>query len=137
MPNNRIAELREKIRNGDLHPESKFMLTDAECDAMLRGLDAPRVVALRALNASPLFVGQNYAECTVCNRNKKPFGRSAPLESSNGYCDSDCEGYGKPPHASSLWPGERREDFGFPEELAKFAADLRAIIDNPGDTDDK
>jgi hypothetical protein len=45
---------------------------------------------------------------------KKPWGRSAPLESANGYCDTDCAGYDKEPKVGSLWPGETAAEFGYP-----------------------
>lgn len=56
----------------------------------------------------------SYARCTVCGLNKKPRGRSAPLEMANGLCDHECEGYDQPPFAGDLWPGETAEEFGYP-----------------------
>lgn len=53
-------------------------------------------------------------ECVECHRRKKPVGRSAPLEMANGLCDLDCDGYGRPPFAGSLWPGESEKEFGYP-----------------------
>jgi hypothetical protein len=49
--------------------------------------------------------------CVVCSVEKKPWGRSAPLDSY--YCDSDCPGYMKEPLPSNLWPNESEADFGF------------------------
>lgn len=48
--------------------------------------------------------------CTVCGLRKKPYGRSAPLEAANSFCDSDCPGYRKEPLAGHFWPGEKAED---------------------------
>ena len=54
-------------------------------------------------------------ECSVCHRTKNPRGRSAPLQSANGYCHRDtCEGYDAEPFAGSLWPGETEKEFGYP-----------------------
>jgi hypothetical protein len=68
-------------------------------------------------------------ECATCRRPKLPYGRSAPLEAANGYCNWDCPGYREAPHVGSLWPGETRELFGFgwpdwltPEVRAALAA---------------
>jgi hypothetical protein len=44
--------------------------------------------------------------CAICGMTKKPSGRSAPMASSGGYCDSDCSGYNKEPTPGHLWPGE-------------------------------
>lgn len=49
--------------------------------------------------------------CAVCGVIKKPWGRSAPLDSY--YCDYDCPGYPQEPYASHLWPTESEADFGF------------------------
>ena len=50
--------------------------------------------------------------CTVCGVTKKPWGRSAPLDSY--YCDSDFPGFMQDPLSSNLWPGESEADFGYP-----------------------
>ena len=50
--------------------------------------------------------------CRKCGHTKKPLGRSAPL--GTHYCDDDCDGYREPPTPGDLWPGETREEFGFP-----------------------
>jgi hypothetical protein len=47
--------------------------------------------------------------CNVCHKTKKPFGRSAPLEAANGYCDYECPGYSLEPKAGHLWPEEWRD----------------------------
>ena len=52
--------------------------------------------------------------CDRCGRTKKPIGRSAPLEMASGLCDDDCPGYRESPEPDSLWPGETREQFGYP-----------------------
>lgn len=67
-----------------------------------------------------LLVGHR-VECTVCHRTKKPWGRDASLGSANGYCDHSCGGYRLDPQPGDLWPGEKREDFGFPDELVAIA----------------
>ena len=48
-------------------------------------------------------------ECTVCHLQKKPRGRDVAAAAANGYCDSDCPGYSKPPRPGHLWPSEWRE----------------------------
>jgi hypothetical protein len=53
-------------------------------------------------------------DCTVCHRQKKPLGRSAPLEMATSLCDFGCEGYCLNPLAGQLWPRETAEDFGYP-----------------------
>lgn len=55
-------------------------------------------------------VGGPRVYCTTCRMPKKPWGRSAPLEGSPVYCDSDCPGYREEPHPGELWPGERYGD---------------------------
>jgi hypothetical protein len=53
--------------------------------------------------------------CQACGKRKAPRGRDVPMEVAGGYCTShDCWGYTAEPYAGDLWPGERREDFGFP-----------------------
>ena len=54
--------------------------------------------------------------CEVCGRRKKPIGRAAPMEMANGLCDGDCPGYHDRPFPGDLWPGETREEFGYPKE---------------------
>ncbi len=49
--------------------------------------------------------------CTICDRQKKPIGRSAPLELN--LCDRECGGYMLDPHPGSLWPNESEADFGY------------------------
>ena len=49
--------------------------------------------------------------CTTCAQLKKPLGRSAPLSWYG--CDQDCTGYLLAPRPDDLWPGERREDYGY------------------------
>ena len=51
--------------------------------------------------------------CTICQRRKKPRGRSAPWEIASSLCDSDCDGYYQEPYPGQLWPGETREEFGY------------------------
>lgn len=53
--------------------------------------------------------------CVACGRQKIPRGRSAPLEMANGLCDYECPWYDDEPYVGSLWPGETREQFGFPK----------------------
>ncbi len=50
--------------------------------------------------------------CAVCGHTKAPVGRSVPAEIYR--CDSECEGYRRPPYPGSLWPGETEADFGYP-----------------------
>jgi hypothetical protein len=45
-------------------------------------------------------------ECATCHRTKNPRGRSAPMETTGSYCDSDCSGYYSDPKPGHLWPGE-------------------------------
>lgn len=52
------------------------------------------------------------AKCTVCGRDKKPIGRSAPMEMR--MCWDECPGYRKEPLPSNLWPHESEADFGYP-----------------------
>jgi len=52
--------------------------------------------------------------CTTCGQRKGALGRSAPL---GAYlCDTDCPGYREEPTPCDLWPGETREEFGYPKE---------------------
>ncbi len=51
--------------------------------------------------------------CTVCDRRKKPIGRSAPMEIANSLCYDDCPGYYLQPTPGCLWPGETQEEFGY------------------------
>lgn len=53
--------------------------------------------------------------CSVCGLCKKPIGRSAPLETANSLCDHECHGYLGGPLPGDLWPGETREEFGYPK----------------------
>jgi len=48
--------------------------------------------------------------CSVCGRQKKPHGRSAPLEMANSLCYHECPGYTQDPQAGHLWPGEPAND---------------------------
>ena len=50
--------------------------------------------------------------CVVCQRQKKPHGRSAPMFSS--MCDYECKGYECNPKVGCLWPAETEKDFGYP-----------------------
>ena len=50
--------------------------------------------------------------CVVCDRTKKPRGRSAPMGLS--MCDDDCPGYWQEPHVGSLWWSESEAEFGYP-----------------------
>lgn len=59
--------------------------------------------------------------CTTCGRRKKPIGRDAAAAMANGLCDDDCDGYRKDPLPGELWPGEKREDFGYPDWLVEVA----------------
>ena len=58
--------------------------------------------------------GRSYVDCIVCDKFKKPWGRSAPMEMCGSYCDSDCKGYSVEPHADHLWPGEESPYEGCP-----------------------
>jgi hypothetical protein len=54
-----------------------------------------------------------YITCAECGRQKKPRGRSAPLDMR--MCEMDtCDGYMASPLVGDLWPGETDEDFGYP-----------------------
>ena len=53
-------------------------------------------------------------ECIVCGMHKKPWGRSAPLQMANSLCDRECDGYDLDTRPHDLWPGETREEFGYP-----------------------
>lgn len=50
--------------------------------------------------------------CETCNRQKKPHGRSAPMD--HYLCDQECSGYNDEPRPGCLWPGETSEEFGYP-----------------------
>jgi len=51
--------------------------------------------------------------CAKCGKQKKPRGRSAPLDMR--MCEYDlCDGYLENPRVGDLWPGETDEDFGYP-----------------------
>jgi hypothetical protein len=63
--------------------------------------------------------------CQVCERRKKPIGRSAPI--GMDLCDEDCKGYRKEPHVGSLWPGESEGDFGYP--VGNDGVELRPRVD--------
>lgn len=54
--------------------------------------------------------------CLTCQRHKAPRGRSVPMEIANGMCDHECAGYAQHPVPGDLWPGEKREEFGYPKE---------------------
>lgn len=45
--------------------------------------------------------------CTVCGRQKCPWGRSQPVELR--LCNFDCQGYDKDPHPGTQWPEEEAE----------------------------
>lgn len=44
--------------------------------------------------------------CVVCERAKKPLGRSAPMEMCGSLCDDECRGYRSDPQPDCRWPGE-------------------------------
>lgn len=49
-------------------------------------------------------------QCTRCQRQKQPRGRSVPMEAANGYCSYDCAGYDQepaPPHLFSVHDSNR------------------------------
>lgn len=51
--------------------------------------------------------------CPVCGLQKKPRGRSAPIEMA--MCEPDtCPQYRAEPKVGDLWPGESEADFGHP-----------------------
>jgi len=49
---------------------------------------------------------EGYSRCAVCDRDKKPLGRTAPMEMGPYLCADDCPGYHQPPLADCRWPGE-------------------------------
>lgn len=53
-----------------------------------------------------------YVTCAVCNNQKKPRGRSAPVQLY--LCEESCPGYEQEPLPGSLWPRETEIEFGFP-----------------------
>jgi hypothetical protein len=65
----------------------------------------------RALESSKREMVGVAVQCTVCERTKKPVGRSAPMEAY--LCDHECSGYYQDPKPGELWPGETREEFGY------------------------
>lgn len=77
-----------------------------------------------SIETNPLYTGQKLAWCKTCQRAKKPLGRDASVDAD--LCDRDCPGWFSDPFPKDLWPGERREDFGFPADLAAEARELRA-----------
>lgn len=81
------------------------------------------------LENDPRYIGIA-VNCAVCGLRKQPFGRSAPMSSAGGLCAGDeCPGYMQEPKPGDLWPGERREDFGFPKWLAEKAREAREESD--------
>ncbi len=62
-------------------------------------------------------------KCATCGMTKAPIGRSVPLPMANSRCDSECPGHREDPYPRDLWPGEKREDFGYPKWLAQLAKD--------------
>jgi len=48
--------------------------------------------------------------CQVCGRQKKPRGRSAPLEMASSLCDHECPGFAQDPQAGHFWPGEPADE---------------------------
>jgi hypothetical protein len=65
-------------------------------------------------------------KCEVCGRTKKPHGRDTM---DNGMCSYECDGYYEEPRPGDLWPGERREDFGFPLNWREIARRLAEVPD--------
>lgn len=65
------------------------------------------------------YNGQPEPECPDCHRTAHPRGRDAPM----GLLGCECV---PGPKRGSLWPGEKREDFGYTAELVAEAAKLRA-----------
>lgn len=59
-------------------------------------------------------------ECATCHRTKKPVGRYGGAYE-QGLCNDECEGYRKEPTPCDMWPGESREDFGYPENWREIA----------------
>jgi hypothetical protein len=51
-------------------------------------------------------------KCRTCGQRKAPRGRSVPMEMY--LCDHECPGYREEPYPGYLWPGETREEFGYP-----------------------
>jgi hypothetical protein len=51
--------------------------------------------------------------CTVCGKQKKPVGRSAPLALAASLCDHECPGYADDPIVGHLWPNETQEEYGY------------------------
>jgi len=45
----------------------------------------------------------------------------------SSYCQHECPGHYLEPRAGDLWPGELREDFGYPASLVVEAQALREI----------
>lgn len=59
-----------------------------------------------------------YVACAICGRQKKPRGRSAPMEmmmcTPRWMGGDGCDGYDLEPRVGDLWPRESEEDFGYP-----------------------
>lgn len=54
-----------------------------------------------------------YVQCETCGHQKKPRGRSAPMQMF--MCRPDeCVGYELEPRVGDLWPRETEEEFGYP-----------------------
>ena len=73
--------------------------------------------AARAMGWDQRLIGSERCEsveCRACGKTKAPIGRSVPMECAIGYCGSDCWGYRADPWPGDLWPGETREEFGYP-----------------------
>jgi hypothetical protein len=61
------------------------------------------------LDPNKVGIGVN---CEVCRKQKRPIGRSVPLEMAMDLCSDACDGFYEPPYSGSLWPGESEADFG-------------------------
>ena len=49
-------------------------------------------------------------DCTVCGKAKPPRGRDVAAVMHGSYCEHECPGHNKAPHAGHLWPGEEGDE---------------------------
>lgn len=73
----------------------------------------PRMGAPVSAAPDPKATGSS-VECACCGRYKAPRGRSVPMEIEGSYCARECPGHDCAPLPGDLWPGETREEFGYP-----------------------
>lgn len=81
-------------------------------------------------DADPKYNGQSQVRCSECEMEAAPSGRDAPAAMPGCNCSPG-------PMRGCLWPGETREQFGYPQWLAEEAASLRAQFYPPTLSDEQ